>query len=150
MAERDIVKTMQPLPGKVEHCGRSIDADHVMYERGKRLRHRSCSTAKVGNHPFVAKKSHECKQVEAEGIDEVDTVVSLLGELLYTLLVQRWAVAKVRVVSLSDNYAELRCRGEPLDLSRHTVYEVKAATFHDYLFVRDEEGGWRLRVVFDL
>jgi SHS2 domain-containing protein len=89
-------------------------------------------------------------QIKANGIDEADTIVSLLGELLYTVLVERFAVAGVRVVSLSKVAAQLECEGEILDPQRHAVKEVKAATFHDFSFAPDAGGLWRLRVVFDV
>jgi SHS2 domain-containing protein len=93
---------------------------------------------------------NEYKRLKVQGMDREDTVVSILGELLYLVLAERWAVARVGVVSLSSHRAELECAGEPLDLSRHSVEEVKAATFHNFLFAVDAEGLWHLRVVFDV
>lgn len=92
----------------------------------------------------------ERRELTARGVDLTDTVVTLLGELLYTLLVERWAVHGVKVTRLADDEARLECVGEPIDPYRHHLEEVKAATYHDFHFEDDAEGRWRILALFDV
>jgi len=93
----------------------------------------------------------ETRRVAAEGVDRTDAVVTLLGEFLYLLEVERWLPATVEVVRFEDTRIELGLRGEPHDPARHgPLSEVKAATFHDFFFAPDADGTWQLRVIFDV
>ncbi len=92
----------------------------------------------------------ERREFEASGRDRTETVVTILGELLFSALGELWLPASCKVAELSDTLVRLSCEGEPYDPELHELEEVKAATYHDFHFAPDDRGVWTLRVVFDL
>jgi SHS2 domain-containing protein len=88
------------------------------------------------------------RRVEADDIEGL--LVAWLNDLL-SLLAADGFVPKVFVV---DEVNEKRLRatvhGEPVDPSRHRFrLDVKAATYH-MLEIRQADGEWRARVIFDV
>lgn len=91
----------------------------------------------------------ETRRVKARGVDLCDTVVTLLGEILWLANGERWLASGCEVESLTETAAALTLVGAPIDARVDGVREVKAATYHAFEFV--EEGGvYRVRVVFDV
>jgi SHS2 domain-containing protein len=91
----------------------------------------------------------QSRRLSYSGVDLTDTVVGLLGELLWTANGERWLASSCLVVWLTETGAEMSCEGAPLESGRARFTEIKAATYHDFEFV--EEGGeWAVRVVFDV
>ncbi len=90
--------------------------------------------------------------LEADGFDSSETLVAVLGELLFWLNVRGWVFRHCEALELSPTRIRLRAWGEPRDPGRHPFdLEVKAATYHELLFAPEPAGGgWRLRVLFDV
>lgn len=91
----------------------------------------------------------ETRRIRYAGVDLADTVVGVLGEVLWLVNGERWLPRACRVTALSDTLAGVECRGAPLAPDAHGLSEIKAATFHDFEFA-EEEGGFAVRVVFDV
>ena len=95
--------------------------------------------------------ARESRTVEVEGVDRTDVAVTVLGELLFLVQVERWLPARVEGGRFDEEWGMLAMMGEPFDPNRHTlVQEIKAATFHDYVLEKREDGLYHLRVVFDV
>ncbi len=92
------------------------------------------------------------RRIEVEADDLESLLVEWLTEVNYQHSVEGELYARV-VLETVDAAA---CRatgtvfGEPHDPTRHVQHtELKAVTFHD-LYVREEEGGFRAQVIFDV
>lgn len=94
------------------------------------------------------------RPIEAEGFDLTELLVNWLSEINGLANAHRELYGHFCVDDLSraDRGCSIRghADGEPLDLARHCVArEIKAVTFHE-AEVREADGGWRARVIFDL
>lgn len=99
-----------------------------------------------------AVEPREAVDLEAEGFDAAETLVSALGELLYWLNVRGWVFRRCEALEVTPARIRLRAWGEPRDPARHPFeLEVKAPTYHE-LFSGPAPGGdgWRIRVLFDV
>ena len=77
-------------------------------------------------------------------------LVRWLSELNYRHVIEHRIFAKFEVVTLSEQHLEADVSGEIFDPARHTIFtEIKAVTFHDLQFERDERG-WKVQIIFDL
>ena len=93
----------------------------------------------------------ESVAVEVHGLDLPETVVSVLGEIIYLVASEGWAFEAFEVRQLNPHRASLIARGWQRDPDRHAQQdEIKAATYHDFRFRLGDDGQWRLRVVFDV
>lgn len=90
--------------------------------------------------------------IEVTGMDAPETLVTLLGEILYRVNAQGRLFSRFRALEAGPERIRLSAWGEPRDPDRHAFEtEIKAATYHELRFAPDESGpGWRLRVVFDV
>lgn len=88
--------------------------------------------------------------VRAQGDDREELLVNFLNELLYLQGVKGWLFRKVVVEKLSDHSITAKGWGEPYRLEIHELFhEIKCATYHN-LRIRQEDGKWRVDVVFDV
>lgn len=85
----------------------------------------------------------------ASGGDGTETVVNTLSEIIYLTLAEGFAPCRAKVVDFSEHRAVVTVQGEDFDPARHTLMEVKAATFHGYASGKLGEGGYFIRVLFD-
>lgn len=89
-------------------------------------------------------------EVEVEGDDRIERLVSLAGEVVYLWEVEAFVPASAEVVE-DGRRVRATLWGEAFDPARHRVErEVKAATYHGALFEPDGAGGWRAELLFDL
>ena len=90
------------------------------------------------------------RRVEVEADDLEGLVVHWLSELLFISEVDGLVFRRFDVDGLSDTKLAARAYGEPLDIERHNPQlMIKAVTRHQ-LQVGREDGGYRIRVIFDI
>ena len=89
-------------------------------------------------------------EIEVEGVDLEDLMVNWLRELLYLHQVKRMLLKRFEILELDDGKLKGRVSGEKYDERRHNILrEVKAVTYHD-LEVKEINGGWMTKVIFDV
>jgi SHS2 domain-containing protein len=111
-------------------------------------------TAAEGMIGFIVEAESVESRVWVERRVEADDVEGLLVAWLNDLLSLLAADGFVPKVFVVDEVNEKRLRatvhGEPVDPSRHRFrLDVKAATYH-MLEIRQADGEWRARVIFDV
>lgn len=94
-------------------------------------------------------EERETREIAVEGDDPEHLLVNWLLELLFLTDVENLVFRRFEV-EIDDGRLRGRASGEPLNPSRHTVgAAVKAVTRHGLEIAR-ENGGYRVRVLFDL
>ncbi|MBI5167637.1 MAG: archease [candidate division NC10 bacterium] len=92
-------------------------------------------------------KSHP---LEVKAPDRESLLVAWLNELLYLFDAEGFLSKDFQILELDETYLKAEVWGEPIDPDRHHFKGyVKAATYHQ-LEVKEGEGGWQVRVVFDV
>lgn len=95
-------------------------------------------------------KAEKTFQIKIEGIDLEDLLINWLRELLYLHQVKRILLCKFHISEISDTRLVGSVMGEPFDAKRHEIKkEIKAATYHG-IEVRESNGRWTARVIFDV
>lgn len=95
-------------------------------------------------------EEREERQVELEGKDWGGLLVKWLSELLFFLDSEELLFRRFQVEELVPYRLRARAFGEAIDRERHQLhFGVKAVTKH-MLEVRQEDGGWRGQVLFDI
>jgi SHS2 domain-containing protein len=73
-----------------------------------------------------------------------------LSHLLHHFLQDGFIAATISVLDIDETHIHARLTGEKLDYERHDFQtEIKAVTYHQ-LSVRNENGHWTARVIFDV
>lgn len=91
------------------------------------------------------------KRIVVEGIDDEDLIVRWLSEIKYLVQCEGFLVADLIVKSLEENKIESVLIGEQYEAQRHTyLIELKNVTYHGLKIVRDSDGKFRTRIIFDL
>jgi SHS2 domain-containing protein len=86
--------------------------------------------------------------VQADGWEEL--LHDWLSSLLHQFLQDGFIAASVTIAELDATRVRARLAGEKLDYDRHAFEtEIKAVTYHQ-LMVKQEDGRWRARVIFDV
>jgi SHS2 domain-containing protein len=100
--------------------------------------------------PILGIAEKEEFTVEAQGDDMESLLFNLMDEFLYLNDVEYLVPRRIEVAVDDDGFrAEARCVGEKFSRDTHeTGIAVKAATYH-MMDIRREEGGYRVRMVFD-
>ncbi len=94
-------------------------------------------------------QERETREVAVEGDEPERLLVNWLLELLFLTDVENLVFRRFDV-TIEDGRLRGRAYGEPLDPERHTLGSaVKAVTRHGLEIAR-EDGGYRVRVLFDL
>ncbi|MGB6894339.1 MAG: archease [Dehalococcoidia bacterium] len=95
-------------------------------------------------------KERESRQVVVSAEDSEGLLTAWLLELLFLTETEEMVFRRFAIDELGPRELRGRAFGEPLDLSRHrTGVGVKAVTRH-LLEVAQEDGGYRVRVLFDI
>jgi SHS2 domain-containing protein len=94
----------------------------------------------------------ESLRIVVDGLDRSETLVSVLGEILFRVNVEGWLFAEFRVHEASAHRIAVEAVGERRDPARHPFdLEVKAATYHElYSAPRKDGAGWVIRMIFDV
>lgn len=88
--------------------------------------------------------------VEATGNDLESLLVAWLNELLFIYDTKKVFLGDFEITAFEEDRLKAEVRGEEIDPSRHTLKtEVKAVTYH-MLEVRQADGGYVTRVVYDI
>ena len=90
------------------------------------------------------------KRIEIKGEDLERLMVDWLSELLYLYDVENLLFKGFKVESVGEGGLKARVKGEPFQEGLHVIKTgVKAVTYHQ-IEVREENGGWRAQIIFDL
>ena len=90
------------------------------------------------------------RTIAVEAPDFEALTVDFLEAVLATIQVDRFAVASIKVTSVTQTSAATELIGSELDPQRHEILtEIKAVTYHE-LEVVERDGQWSARVILDL
>jgi SHS2 domain-containing protein len=89
-------------------------------------------------------------EISVRGADREDLLVRWLSELLFLCESQGYLFKKFSFSHLEPDFLEAIARGEFFDPARHRFKtEIKAVTYHQ-VEVREKDGAWEGRVIFDI
>jgi SHS2 domain-containing protein len=84
------------------------------------------------------------------GDDRESLMINFLNELLYLQSIKGWLFRRFKVQAIKDNRIKAIVWGEYYQANNHEIYrEIKCATYHN-LKIRQEDGLWRVDIVFDV
>ena len=90
-------------------------------------------------------------QVEVEGSDYEDLLVTWLNELLYLFEAEEVVLKQFNIQELGQYYLKAQVEGEPLDPKKHHIQRVvKACTYYEVKVEEVEPQLWRAQVYFDI
>jgi SHS2 domain-containing protein len=90
-------------------------------------------------------------QVEVEGSDYEDLLVTWLNELLYLFEAEEVLLKEFNIQELGQYYLKAQVEGEPLDTQKHHVQRVvKACTYYEVKVEEIRPQLWRAQVYFDI
>jgi protein archease len=91
----------------------------------------------------------ESREVDVAGIDDADLMHEMLSGLLPIFLVESFIWSDAEIDERGD-HLKVRVVGERFDPARHEFHqEIKAVTYHE-LAVRNADGRWSARIIFDV
>ena len=94
--------------------------------------------------------AREERRVSARGEAADERIVNYFNELLFVIEAERWLPCAVKAIAAGEERIEALLAGEPFDPARHAFSGgIKAATYHDFA-LRETDGRWELRMVFDV
>jgi SHS2 domain-containing protein len=89
------------------------------------------------------------KEIRLEAGDKETLLIVWLNELLYIIYTEKLVLCKFDIV-IDGNRLTARCAGQELEPKDHRIRrEIKAATYHD-LQIAQREGGYLVKVIFDI
>ena len=95
-------------------------------------------------------REREQRSIEVSSQDREGVLVAWLLELLFLTETEGLLFRRFEVEMLSGTALRGRAHGEPIDPDRHALgVAVKAVTYH-LLEVAEEDGGYRVRAIFDI
>jgi len=96
----------------------------------------------------VAESVEKAVNLDCEDLEQL--MVEWLGELLYLHDTERLLFKRFEIEEIENKKIKAIVYGEEFKEGRHSVNtEIKAVTYHQ-IQVRQEEGRWLSRVIFDL
>lgn len=132
---------------QIEHTGDigiEIEAD----SRAELFRHAAIAIARL-MADTAGVRLLESRHLSIPGTGDADLMHDMLSALLQTFLVHSfiWSAAKV---DEDAGGLKVHLKGERFDPSRHEFFqEIKAVTYHE-LSVRNADGRWFARLIFDV
>jgi SHS2 domain-containing protein len=91
------------------------------------------------------------RDIELSAPDEESLLVEWLNELIYLFDTENILFRRFEVSELDSGQLRARGYGEKVNSSRHQLRTgVKAATYHMLSVSRNEDGGYRVKVIFDI
>lgn len=92
----------------------------------------------------------ERRRISVSGDNPEELLVAWLNELLYVYAVEKLVFSGIVEADLGDTSFSALALGEVLDPGKHSVeVEIKAATYHE-VALKQENGRWTARVIFDV
>ena len=90
------------------------------------------------------------QEISIQGADREDLLVRWLGELLFLGESRGYLFKEFTIRRLDSTSLKAVARGEIFDPSRHRFKtEIKAVTYHQ-VEVKEKDGRWEGRVIFDM
>ena len=90
------------------------------------------------------------REISVRGSDREDLFIRWLGELLFLRESRGWLFKEFSFSSLEPTSLKAVARGETFDPARHRIKtEIKAVTYHQ-VEIKEVDGKWEGRVVFDV
>ncbi len=94
------------------------------------------------------------KHIQLSASDREDLLVQWLSELNFLLTVRFWVLHEVAAIHIHPQAGgwqlQAKISGEPFDNKRHHIhFEIKAITYHQ-LRIRQENGRYHTRIIFDI
>lgn len=95
-------------------------------------------------------RQKEERRIELPGESLERLMVDWLNELLYLHEVENLLFKCFRIEKVGENGLKAVAKGEFFQEGRHVIHTgVKSVTYHQ-IQVKQEEGGWRAKVILDL
>ena len=92
----------------------------------------------------------ETRKIDIVGFDRESLLVNWLNELNYISQTEFVLFNDFRIQEISDTVIKAEALGEKINPAKHHIkLEIKAATYHNLLVEKTEEG-WRIQVIFDI
>ena len=89
--------------------------------------------------------------LSVDGHDREDLMVRWLSELLFLCDTRLLLFKTFEITLLEDRHLEATVRGEPIDLSRHTMkMDIKAVTYYGLEVRKNCKGIWETKILFDV
>ncbi|NPA15567.1 MAG: archease [Deferribacteres bacterium] len=89
-------------------------------------------------------------EIEVEGIDREDLLISLLNEIIYLRDAEKFLAKEIEVKEATENRVKAILRGDTFNPDAHEIVEeIKAATFHN-IEIKEEGGVLKSRIIFDV
>lgn len=102
----------------------------------------------LGTFKLEGERKTEFLKLKAD--TEAELLVEFLGELLFRFDSHRLLFDQVEIQELKSGYLAARLSGREVDLARSEPnYEIKAVTYHQ-AEIKEENGRWRAKVIFDV
>ncbi len=96
-------------------------------------------------------EERETRDVAVEGESSEKLLVDWLLELIFLTETEGLVFRRFQVDELSDTKLRARAWGEPFDPERHRSNNVMVKAVTQYLLeIREEDGGYRVQVLFDI
>ncbi len=92
----------------------------------------------------------ETRALEVSGVDESDLLVALGNELLFAFETEAWLAARITIDELDESSLRATAHGEAYDPERHSIARPVKAVTHHGAEVREQDGAWIGRLIFDL
>jgi SHS2 domain-containing protein len=132
---------------EIEHTGDigiEIDAD----SRAELFRRAALTLARLMVDTSTV-RTLEFRDLSIPAAEDVDLMHDLLSALLQLFMIETFTWSDAQLEEHHDGLS-VRLHGELFDPHRHEFYqEIKAITYHE-LVVRNEDGRWFARVIFDV
>ncbi|MCL5036642.1 MAG: archease [Chloroflexi bacterium] len=88
--------------------------------------------------------------ISENGNSYEELLVMLLSDLLYLHEAESVVFNRLEIVGLTPREVRAVAYGEPFDGGRHKIKTmIKAVTYHE-IEVRQKDGGWVVRIIFDI
>jgi SHS2 domain-containing protein len=96
-------------------------------------------------------EERETRDLAVEGESSEKLLVGWLLELIFLTETEGLVFRRFQVDELSDTKLRARAWGEPFDPERHHSNNVMVKAVTQYLLeIREEDGGYRVQVLFDI
>jgi SHS2 domain-containing protein len=93
---------------------------------------------------------HLNREVAVQGLGQEELLVAWLSELLYLYEVKGLLFCDFALTEINEGSVRGVARGEEFDEGRHAIKtSIKAVTYHQ-LEIKEKDGRWQARVIFDI
>ncbi|MDD5614149.1 MAG: archease [Candidatus Omnitrophica bacterium] len=90
------------------------------------------------------------RRISVKGIDKDDLLIRWLNELIYLFSAKKMVFSDFDIIELTDRRLTCLCKGERFNLNKHAVeHDIKAATYSG-VSIKDEDGVYQVKIVFDI